>query len=322
MDELTGDDFRAFGRTAVIVGHESVAMTFGNFDGVHRGHRKLLEELKAFSDGLPVVAFTFDPHPSHVLRPGAAKPLLMSLNERVAALLASGADIVYVQKFDSAFASLTADEFCGVFLASRFDIKAAMIGFNFCYGRDRQGCWSHFRPFAERFGWKAAHSSPFLLDGVEVSSSKIRELIQSGQVDEAARYLGRPYMLDGIVVRGNQMGRQIGFPTANLGTDKKILPANGVYSCLVDVDGVGDRLPAVMNCGVRPTLGAGLATQIEAHILDFSQDIYGLSMKFHLLRRLRDEMRFQGLDSLKEQIALDVASAREYFLRNPADHGV
>jgi len=317
MNELQGSDFRVFGAVEHIAARRPVGLTFGNFDGVHRGHQKILAELKALSAPYPTVAFTFDPHPAHVLRDPSEKPLLMTLQERVDALLAAGADIVYVQRFDPEFATLTADAFCETFLPSRFDVRAAVLGFNFCYGRDRQGCWAHFMPFARKFGWKASQPSPLLLDGVEVSSSKVREFVLQGEVAEAARYLGRPYGIAGTVVQGDQRGRLLGFPTANLFTEKKILPANGVYAVRVDVEGMATGLPAVMNCGVRPTVAKGLHMQLESHILDFTADIYGRAVKFHLLRYLREELRFGGLDALKAQISLDVASARTFFKWNP-----
>ena len=313
IGKLVGADCEVHGRTELVSGRIPVGMTFGNFDGVHLGHQKLLEELREFSSPHPIIAFTFDPHPSHVVRPAQEKPLLMSLEERVHALLEAGADAVYVQNFDQSFATLTADEFVESFLPSHFALHSILLGFNFCYGRDRQGCWSHFRPLAKAQGWKVAHSTPLLLDGVEVSSSKIRECVIHGNVEEASRALGRPYALDGIVVKGDQRGRTIGFPTANLETTKQVVPAHGVYACRVDVEGVGEGFRGVMNCGVRPTLGAGLKVQIEAHILDFDRDIYGAKVKFHLLRYLRSEMRFNGLDALKGQIAADVAAATTHF---------
>lgn len=313
---VEGSDFSLHGQTELVLNRSLVGMTFGNFDGVHIGHQKLLEELKVLSSPHPIVAFTFDPHPSHVVRKGQEKPLLMSLQERIRALLAAGADAVYVQTFDKAFASLTADEFVDSYLPSHFNLHSILLGFNFCYGRDRQGCWSHFRPLAHSHGWNIAHSTPLLLDGVEVSSSNIREWVVQGNVEEAARALGRPYALEGVVVKGDQRGRVIGFPTANLETTKQVVPAHGVYACLVDVEGVGERFRGVMNCGVRPTLGSGLKLQIEAHILDFDRDIYGARVKFHLLHYLRSEMRFAGRDALKGQIAADVASANERFNAN------
>lgn len=313
MGTLVGPDFVVHGRTELISERLPIGMTFGNFDGVHLGHQKLLEELREFSAPHPIVAFTFDPHPSHVVRPAQEKPLLMTLEERIQALLDAGADAVYVQTFDKTFASLTADAFVEAFLPSRFNLHSILLGFNFCYGRDRQGCWSHFRPLAKAHGWKVAHSTPLLLDGVELSSSKIREWVLQGNVEEAIRALGRPYALEGIVVKGDQRGRTIGFPTANLETTKQVVPAHGVYACQVDIEGVGTGYRGVMNCGVRPTLGAGLKLQIEAHILDFDRDIYGARIKFHLLRYLRSEMRFDGLDALKAQIAADVAAASTHF---------
>jgi riboflavin kinase/FMN adenylyltransferase len=288
-------------------------MTFGNFDGVHLGHQKLIAELRELSNPHPTVAFTFDPHPSHVVRPAQEKPLLMTLEERVSALLSAGVDAVYVQAFDQAFASLTADAFLETYLPERFEIRAVLLGFNFCYGRERQGCWSHFKPIAHAHGWKARHSTPLALDGVEISSSRIRELLLQGSVEEATRALGRPYVLEGVVVKGDQRGRLMGFPTANLEAAKRVLPPNGVYACAVDIEGVGVGLPAVMNCGVRPTLGAGLRHQIEAHILDFDRDIYGAKIRFHVLRYLRSELRFSGLDALTTQISADVAAARAFF---------
>ena len=313
---MTSDGFKIFGKSEAVLERQEVAITFGNFDGVHAGHQKLIRELSAFADGRTTVVFTFDPHPSRFFGRLAPKPLLMSLEQRVELLLKAGADCVYVKKFDEEFARLSADDFCFRFLPRVFNVYAVLLGFNFCYGQKREGCWTHFWPIAEKLGWKAQSSSPLCIENIEISSSKIRELLLEGNVELAAEFLGRPYALCGEIVSGQQRGRTIGFPTANLKLVNELAPADGVYACTVEVEGCTKKLRGVMNCGVRPTIGYHLAKQVEAHILDFDGNLYGRKAVFHLLKHIRSEIKFANMAELKSQIELDVLEARNFFERS------
>jgi riboflavin kinase/FMN adenylyltransferase len=314
-------EFAIFGRTEVVDSHCPIALTIGNFDGVHRGHQHVIQTLKQFSDGLPLVALTFDPHPANVLFPSLTKPAIEPLTERVQMLLRLGLDAVVVQKFTPEFAQLSADEFISEYLLKNLGVSKAVIGFDFCYGTQRQGDWEHFEAAGKKFGFAARRAEPLSVDGAPVSSSRIRAAVQSAEFSLAERLLGRPFALTGRVVKGDQRGREMGFPTANLGFehDLPLLPPFGVYAANVSiVDGESSHqlpnlLRGVMNCGVRPTIASGLKLQIETHILDFSGDIYGKKIIFQPQKFIRTEMKFSGLEQLKMQIQNDVREARNFF---------
>jgi riboflavin kinase/FMN adenylyltransferase len=304
-----------FGRTEVIASEQVVALTIGNFDGVHLGHQQVLKKLIASSHGCPTVALTFHPHPTVLLSPELAKPSLSSLQQRVQLLLATGIDVVVVQNFSKEFASLSADEFITDYLLKRFKLSAAVLGFDFCYGAQRKGNWEHFEKSASRYGFAAFRSEPYLMHGLPVSSSRIRSAIQQRDFQLASEMLGRDFSLSGIVVQGDQRGRQLGFPTANLGLEEQniLIPPYGVYAVEILLPNESAPRFGVMNCGVRPTIAQGLKLQIEAHILDFDADIYGSNVRFSLKKFIRTEMKFSGLDHLKAQIQDDVTQARIFF---------
>ncbi|MEY2988212.1 MAG: hypothetical protein RJB13_1733 [Pseudomonadota bacterium] len=306
---------RIFGDIDSVQQRRNVALTIGNFDGVHLGHLHVIETLRSQSGGLPLVVLTFDPHPSVLLSSKQAKQPLQSLNSRVEMLLQNGIDAVVVQDFSEEFSRLSADQFICDYLLPKFSIKCAVLGFDFCYGARRSGDWSHFETHAHRYGFQALRATPFLIDGQPVSSSRIRTAILEHDFENVERLLGRPFTLEGVVVKGDQRGRLIGFPTANLGLDPgvgTVLPF-GVYA--VEVFLPGENLPriGVMNCGVRPTFAEGLKLQIETHIIGFSGDIYGCSVSFSVKKFIRPEMKFAGIDDLKSRIAIDVQLARSFF---------
>lgn len=308
-------DFSVHGRQDLVGSRLPVALTVGNFDGVHLGHRRVIQTLKEFSDGLPLLALTFDPHPSHVLFPSNGKPSVIPLSERIHLLLELGVDAVVVQKFDETFAQLSADDFISKYLLQEFSLKKAVIGFDFCYGAGRKGDWNHFNQAAAKFGFDARRAEVMLVDGVPVSSSRIRTAVHALDFPLVEKLLGRPYSLSGIVVQGDQRGRLIGFPTANLGLEQELplLPPFGVYA--VDVFLPNELTPrhGVMNCGVRPTIASGLRLQIETHILDYSGDLYGKKITFCVRKFIRTEMKFSGLEQLREQIQSDVGAALTFF---------
>ena len=321
MNRHRGADFTVYGKADAVLKRRPVAVTFGNFDGVHKGHQKLLSDLREIAGGNPTVAITFDPHPSRFFNLKDAKPMLNSLEERVKLLLENGADIVYVQDFNSVFSALSADDFCRDFLPSRFFVYAALLGFNFCYGKKRVGCWTHFKPIADQFGWVSKQAAPFSVFNVEVSSSKVREALAAGDVALAEKLMGRAYFIQGQVVEGDKKGRTLGFPTANLNCRNEILPQNGVYAVKVKLPGEAHLRLGALNCGFRPTMGAGLKLQTEVHILDFDQDIYGHNLEVFLYEKIRSERRFDSLENLKTQIATDVASVRRFFEKSHSQEG-
>lgn len=305
---------KIFGKKDVIKNKLPIVMTFGNFDGVHLGHKYVLEHLKKNSNHLPVVVVTFEPHPSTFFKPDNPKPLLTNLEDKVSLLQKYGADCVLVQKFTPEFSLLTADAFCQEWLKPNFNIQAIVLGHDSCYGKGRSGNFQHLKGYEKTYGWNVENLPPLETSEHEIiSSSSIRQFLWDGAPEKAEAFLGRSYVLSGEVVKGDQMGRKIGFPTANLALDcNYVIPKHGVYACCVEIENNGNFLPSVMNCGVRPTV-SGKRLQIEAHILNFSEDIYNKKLKFHLKKYLRSEMKFAHLDNLKEQIQLDVEIARNFF---------
>lgn len=303
--------FKVFGNRAVIERRQPVALTLGNFDGVHRGHVELLRELVDDSDGLATCAVTFFPHPTRVFAPDSPKPMILTLQERVQRLLATGIDAVVVQDFSDEFAELLADDFLRGYLDRHFQVKRILLGYDFSYGKDRRGNFDHLAAVAAELGWKVKRAPAFEFGGEVVSSTRIREAIVRGQVEKAELLMCKPFELTGVVVHGDRRGRTIGFPTANLEVQTEILPLFGVYACEVYRCSNGQTHPAVMNCGYRPTLGQDLRLQIEAHLLDFQGDLYGERLSFRLKRFIRKELKFSSLHELKEQIASDSAAARQ-----------
>jgi riboflavin kinase/FMN adenylyltransferase len=307
--------YTVYGKEDVIRSRLPIGLTIGNFDGVHRGHQFVIQTLRDFADGLPLVALTFDPHPSQILSPANSKQVIEPTAERVRLMLSLGLDAVVVQQFSCEFAQLTADEFVFNYLVREFSVAKAVIGFDFCYGTERSGHWQHFQAAAARLGFDARRAEPFLIEGVPVSSSRIRSAVLAADFKLAEQLLGRPFSLSGVVVRGDQRGRLIGFPTANLGIDHALplLPAHGVYAVQVLFDGESKPRFGVMNCGVRPTISSGLQLQVETHIFDFSGDIYGKKIAFIPKKFIRTEKKFSGLDELKEQIQSDSEAAKNFF---------
>jgi riboflavin kinase/FMN adenylyltransferase len=287
------------------------ALTIGVFDGVHRGHRYLIDSLIARARALDLAAgaVTLYPNPEQVLRPQARVPYLTSLEERLDLLRASGLDFVVLLTFTSDLAELSADAFVSM-LHQELSMRLLFMGPDHAFGRDREGTPDRMTELGRRLGFAVELlRTPLNADDHTVSATAIRTALAAGDLDTVASLLGRPYSIRGPVVRGQELGRQIGFPTANVGiTADRALPAFGVYAAWAYLG--ESRYMAAANVGVRPTV-AGTVPTVEAHILDFEGDIYGKSLKLELVKRLRPERRFPGLDALKAQIAADVASVRE-----------
>jgi riboflavin kinase/FMN adenylyltransferase len=282
-------------------------LTIGNFDGVHLGHRALLERViaRARAEGRTSCAYTFHPSPVDVLRPDRRPPRIQSLEERVATIAGLGVDRVVVERFDRAFAEHDARWFAEEVVQRRLRAVAVVIGWDFRFGRGRAGgpaeLVSSLPVDVEQVG-------PILVDGDPVSSSRIRQLVRDGDVAAAARLLGRPHRVTGEVVVGDGRGRTLGFPTANVAARTELLPALGVYAVRVDVGGPA-ALQGVVNLGVRPTFD-GHGTRLEAHLLDFSGDLYGQTLRVEFVARLRGEQRFASLQELVDQVQRDLRAAR------------
>jgi riboflavin kinase/FMN adenylyltransferase len=285
------------------------ACTIGVFDGVHRGHRRLLAATTAAAReiGGIAVAVTFEPHPRAVLDPANVPPELTTLDEKRERLTAAGVDRVVVVNFTREVSQWSAEVFCERLL-DRFDLRRLVVGPGFALGRDRQGDVDYLRRLGTGRGFSVETVEAETEDGEPISSTRIRSLLVSGAVEDAANLLGHPYFLDGTVERGERVGWRLGFPTANLGVEPgKCLPELGIYATWVRIQ---DRwLPAASSIGYRPTFGGDRLT-LEAHLLDFDGDLYGQRVRLAFVRRLREERWYPDEAALIDQMRLDVIETR------------
>jgi len=290
-------------------------LVIGNFDGVHQGHAAVLREAVAIAKARSLTAgvLTFDPHPAAVVGRGAP-PLLTTLDRRARLMGDLGVEHVWVHRFDAAFAAWTPEQFVEGLVATALHARVVVVGQNFRFGAKRAGGLEDLRLMGQAWGFEVrVHATASDARG-PYSSTRAREAIAAGDMDEAAHVLGRPHALSGVVVKGDQRGRTIGFPTANLHPVAEMLPPDGVYATRVEhvgPDGAASPVGGggVTNIGVRPTVGSGLRT-IETFVFDFDGDLYGARLRLSLVARLRAEKRFAGLPELKAQIAADAADAR------------
>ena len=285
------------------------AVTVGNFDGVHRAHHQLVAVTReeARTTGGPAVVVTFDPPPLALLNPAQAKQPLTTTPDRIALLEAAGAEHVVVLKTEAALLALSPEAFFEDVLMGLFRAKTVVEGYNFRFGRNRTGDTAALRTLCGGAGARFVEVPPLLEDAEAISSSRIRSALLAGDVTAAARWLGRRYAIRGIVERGAQRGRTIGFPTANLGAVGTLLPKDGVYAVRVTVDEVG--YAGAANIGPNPTFGDA-ARKIEVHLLDFEGDIYGRELNVEFAARLRDTRTFANANDLIGQLKQDVALAR------------
>ncbi len=293
-------------------------VTIGAFDGVHRGHQALLRDFvaEARAHRAPAVVVTFFPHPAEVLgnRPN---PFYLSTPEEKAARIARlGVDVLVTHPFNRQIAQRSAREFMED-LHAHLGLRRLWVGYDFALGRNREGDIPTLRRLGKALGYTLHVVAAYRLDGEVVSSTRIRKALARGEVEVAARLLGRPYAVPGEVVQGDGRGRHLGFPTANLAVwPRRMMPAAGVYACWAETP--AGVYPAVINLGVRPTFERRpAAPRLEAHLLDFSGDLYGQTVTVHFMRRLRSEQRFPSAEALAAQIARDVAAAREALRAMP-----
>jgi riboflavin kinase/FMN adenylyltransferase len=300
-----------------VQGAPSCALVIGNFDGVHLGHQSVLREAvtEARARGLAACVLTFDPHPAAIVGPGAP-PMLTTLERRAELMGELGVERVYVRTFDAAFAAWQAERFAEELVSRALRARVVVVGQNFRFGAGRAGDLALLRAVGVRLGFDVrVHAIARDADG-PFSSSRARDAIAAGDLDEVGRVLGRPHSLSGTVVRGDERGRTLGFPTANLDEVTEMVPGNGVYAVRVErFDGGPGQYTSlgggVTNVGIRPTVRAGEARRtIETFVLGFSGDLYGERLRLQLVARLRPEKKFANLDELKDQIARDVAQAR------------
>jgi riboflavin kinase/FMN adenylyltransferase len=289
-------------------------LTIGSFDGVHLGHQQIVNQITAgaHAEGAPAVVLTFHPHPSVVLR-GPRESFYLTTQENKAALLGElGVDILITHPFNQDVSSIPAQEFVNR-LYHHLNIKQLWVGYDFALGHNREGTFPVLKGYGEALGFNVQAVDAFRIDGEIVSSSRIRRLLEAGEVNQAAGLLGRPFSLRGVVEKGDGRGRTIGIPTANLSISNEMaVPGAGVYAVRANMG--GKTYQAVSNIGVRPTFETEtVAPRVEAHLLDFDDDIYGLEIELFFLAHLRDEQRFPNADALVAQIHADIAHAKEIF---------
>ena len=285
-------------------------LTLGNFDGVHLGHRELFRRLvkKSRQLGCRSVVYTFSPHPLKFLAPEKSPLLLNTPEEKQRLIAASHVDLLIEANFSGELASMSPEQFVDEVLIAKLQIQALVIGYDYAFGKGRRGDAVFLQEYGKKMGFTVDVLQPVGADGETYSSTRIRQMIASGKVAEVVSLLGRQYNLEGRVVPGEQRGRALGFPTANLETEKELLPAPGVYA--VKVRFKQQEFNGVLNLGRRPTFGGGEST-IEVHLIDFTGGLYNESLRIYFVERLRDEQKFSSALELAEAISADVLRARQ-----------
>ncbi|MFQ5533124.1 MAG: bifunctional riboflavin kinase/FAD synthetase [Candidatus Methylomirabilales bacterium] len=294
---------------------EPTVVALGAFDGVHLAHQTILSTAvgSARALGLTALACTFDPHPLQVLQPHQAPPPINTLDETLALMAAQGLDVCLVIPFTRAFSLMEADQFVREVLLRRLKAREVVVGFNHTFGHSARGNPELLKKLAPALGLTVHVIPPLTVDGVTVSSSVVREALRAGDVRQARRFLGHPYSVRGPVLRGPGRGRQVGFPTANLKPEQELLLAAGVYACLASVETAGgetfaEPCGAAVNVGIRPTFGEG-EYWVEAHLLNFSGDLYDHLLTLQFLERIRPEQKFPDVEALRAQVARDIEVA-------------
>lgn len=285
--------------------------TTGTFDGVHLGHRKILNQLvaKAKKVGGESVLLTFSPHPRIVLQPDVELELLSSENEKISLLEKTGIDHLIIHPFTREFSRTQSLDFVREFLVNKIGVKHLVIGYDHHFGRNREGSFDHLKEFGPIYGFEVEEIAAFDIDQVNVSSTKIRNALAEGNVELANMYLGAPYSISGRVIKGNQIGRTIGFPTANIECDfmQKLLPADGVYAGKLHVN--GHTYNAMANLGSRPTIGSK-QRKLEVHCIGTDIHLYESEVRFELFKFLRGIEEFANLEALKKQLEVDKKEAK------------
>ncbi len=293
----------------------SSVVTIGNFDGVHLGHQQLIDSVvhEARSYGIPSVVYTFHPHPVKVLHPERATFRLFDLKDQQEQFAQRGIEHVIIEEFTQEFSQVSAQDFLDHYVFGPLKPRTLVVGHDFSFGADRGGNLQFLGSYCASHGIRLVVIPPFQLDGVVVSSSRIREALKNGEVEKANKLLGRTYYLRGHVEKGFQRGRTIGVPTANVHPDVEFMPRFGVYCTLTKI---GNHLHhSVTNIGCNPTfqVQGKEVLKIETHLLDFNAQLYGIEVEVYLLHFIREEKKFSGIDELKEQISKDIATTRRFF---------
>ena len=297
--------------TELAAGGRKICLAIGVFDGVHLGHQQIIRQTiaDARQHGAIALVLTFDRHPNAVVAPDRMPPLIYSLPQKLRAIDALGADSVLLVKFDKKFSEQTGEEFVRRLARDLGTIHSVCVGADFVFGHQRSGNVTVLKKLGDEIGFKVHGLAAVSLDGQVVSSTRIREAIRAGDLDAASQMLGRPYAISGCVVEGDRLGRELGFPTANLDGTGLVLPPNGVYTGCVKLREQLNRV--ALNIGFRPTITpAKPQLRIEAHVLDFTGNLYGEELEVEIGWKLRDERKFASTTELREQIARDIAQVR------------
>ena len=295
--------------------HVGCVATIGNFDGVHLGHQAVLGQLaeKSAELGLPSVVITFEPQPQEFFARGPVPPRLTRLREKIQALRRYSVNRVVCLRFNQALAAMRAEDFIDKLLVKGLGVRYLVVGDDFRFGQGRRGDFAMLQAAGGRHGFQVVNMHTFSIDNMRVSSTRIREALASGDLATAEKLLGRPYRMSGRVAHGDKFGRKLGFPTANIHLHRKATPVQGIFA--VEVFGLSQEpIAGAANVGTRPTVD-GTRCLLEVHLLDFDQDIYGRYVQVEFLHKLRDEVRFDSLDELKDAIAKDCEQAREFFIK-------
>ncbi|MGH7794410.1 MAG: bifunctional riboflavin kinase/FAD synthetase [Candidatus Binatia bacterium] len=287
-------------------------VTLGNFDGIHLGHQALIGGAVADAKqlGVPSVVLTFEPHPLKVLAPGRAPKLILAHKDKMQLLQELGVDVVAVQLFNLSFAKLGAEEFVRGLLVGRLKAKKLWVGKDLRFGQARKGSVDDLLRWGSGLGFEVSIVEPIVVDGHRVSSSRIRELIGAGRVDEVKPLLGRHHFVSGRVTQGHRRGKDLGFPTANIAARTEVLPMDGIYATVFHL---GERaLLSVSSIGLNPTFGQGPRT-VESYIMGFNEEIYGVAVRLSFVKRIREEKKFSSVPDLVAQIGADVQNAEAIF---------
>lgn len=292
-------------------GAQNVVLTVGTFDGVHIGHQKIIERIQSIAQRLngETALLTFYPHPRKVLFEDSDLKLIHTQEEKEQRLEKVGIDHLIVHPFTRDFSRLTALQYVRDLLVQKIGVRALVVGYDHHFGRNREGSFDELREYGEVYGFEVVEIPAQDIDDVSVSSTKIRNALAEGNIAKANKFLGSPFLITGTVVVGQKLGRELGFPTANIRVeeDYKLLPANGVYAAYIYVSGI--KYSGMLNIGVRPTVD-GKSRTIEANIFDFDGDVYGHRIQLELMGRIRDEMRFDDLEALKSRLNADRVAAQ------------
>lgn len=299
--------------------HRGCALTIGNFDGIHLGHQAVIEQVRrrAGEHGIPSCVVTFEPHPREFFDPARAPARLSRLRDKLEGLAALGVDRMLLLRFDARLAGLEPQAFIDELLVAGLGARHIVVGDDFRFGRGRRGDHAWLTESGSASGFSVEAAQTCMLDGERVSSTRVREALAAGEMDVAARLLGGPYTIRGRVIQGEMLGRQLGYPTANIALDRYRLPLTGVFA-VVAWDASGRRLPGVANLGWRPTVG-GTRPLLEVHAFDFDGNLYGTHLRVQLLARLRPEERFESLAAMTECMHVDARRARELLAERPAE---